>query len=65
MPDLPATMSALSSEYNILSAVCTNDIYRDLVKKIKKNQRTKIVMDRSFFYFDYCHAVYINWVSSE
>ena len=38
-----ATMSALSSEYNILSAVCTNDIYRDLVKKSKKIKEQKLL----------------------
>jgi SSS family transporter len=28
-----ATMSALSSEYNIMSAVCTKDLYQGLIKK--------------------------------
>jgi SSS family transporter len=28
-----ATMSALSSEYNIISAVCTRDIYQKMIKK--------------------------------
>jgi SSS family transporter len=31
-----ATMSALSSEYNIISAVCTKDIYQGLIKRNKK-----------------------------
>ena len=30
-----ATMSALSSEYNIIAAVCTKDIYHGLIKKDK------------------------------
>jgi solute:Na+ symporter, SSS family len=38
-----ATMSALSSEYNILSAVCTKDIYQDLLKKSKKITEQKLL----------------------
>jgi len=32
-----ATMSALSSEYNIISAVCTKDIYQDLFRKKRRS----------------------------
>jgi solute:Na+ symporter, SSS family len=38
-----ATMSALSSEYNILSAVCTKDIYQDLLHKSKKIREQKLL----------------------
>jgi SSS family solute:Na+ symporter len=38
-----ATMSALSSEYNILSAVCTKDIYHDLLNKARKIREQKLL----------------------
>jgi Na+/proline symporter len=38
-----ATMSALSSEYNILSAVCTKDIYHDLLHKARKIREQKLL----------------------
>ncbi len=38
-----ATMSALSAEYNILSAICTRDIYRDLLNKSRKIREQKML----------------------
>jgi Na+/proline symporter len=38
-----ATMSALSSEYNIIAAVCTKDIYQGLIKKDKPVSDKKLL----------------------
>jgi SSS family transporter len=38
-----ATMSALSSEYNIISAVCTKDLYQGLLKKGKEISERKLL----------------------
>jgi Na+/proline symporter len=38
-----ATMSALSSEYNIISAVATKDIYQGLIKKDEKIEDKKLL----------------------
>ena len=40
---LSATMSALAAEYNVLSAVCTKDIYQDLLNKSNKIAENKLL----------------------